>query len=53
MLKIIDDAMNLAKSSYLDYPTALATTAYLARENEFLPWASALNGEPIINEGKI
>lgn len=52
-MKIVDDAMNLAKSSYLDYPTALATTAYLGKENEFLPWASALNGEPIIKEGKI
>lgn len=42
--QIVDDALNLAKSGYLDYLTALATTAYLSKEHEFLPWASALNG---------
>jgi len=42
--QIMDDALNLAKSGILDYPTALSVTGYLSQEAEYVPWAAALSG---------
>jgi len=47
--QMIDDALNLAKSGYLDYSTALSVTGYLKNEVEYVPWASALNGLAYLN----
>ena len=40
----MDDAINLAKSGQLDYETALGLTGYLSKEEEYVPWFSALKG---------
>jgi len=42
--QILDDALNLARAGLLDYTLALSTTAYLASEDDFIPWSSALQG---------
>ena len=42
--QIMDDAINLAKSGQLDYETALGLTGYLSKEEEYVPWFSALKG---------
>ena len=42
--QIMDDAINLAKSGQLDYKTALGLTGYLSKEEEYVPWFSALKG---------
>lgn len=41
--QIMDDALNLAEAGVLDYEIALNLTQYLEREEEYLPWDSALN----------
>jgi len=48
--QIIDDALNLAKSGLLDYDTALSVTGYLSKEEEYIPWASALSGLKYLNK---
>lgn len=35
--------MNLARSSYLGYWTALELTKYLKHENAYAPWKAAIN----------
>ncbi|XP_040569866.1 aminopeptidase N isoform X2 [Lepeophtheirus salmonis] len=42
--QIIDDALNLARSGRLDYNISLSVTSYLAKENNYVPWSSALTG---------
>jgi aminopeptidase N len=39
----MDDALNLAEAGVLDYEIALNLTQYLEREEDYLPWDSALN----------
>ena len=41
--QIMDDALNLAEAGVLDYEIALNLTQYLEKEEEYLPWDSALN----------
>jgi aminopeptidase N len=48
--QLMDDALALARANDLDYTTALDTTAYLAQETEFLPWASALSALGYLND---
>ena len=42
--QLIDDSLNIARVSGLPYATALSLIDYLAKEVEYLPWRSALNG---------
>ena len=42
--QILDDAFGLARAGLLAYPTALATTEYLAGEQDYIPWEAALTG---------
>lgn len=39
--QLIDDAMNLARGSYLSYDTAMNLTRYLAQETNHVPWKAA------------
>lgn len=39
--QLIDDAMNLASSGYLDYSIALNLTKYLVNEKDYIPWRAA------------
>lgn len=41
--QMLDDAMNLAAAGHLDYDVALNVTKYLVKENDTVPWKSALN----------
>lgn len=41
---LLDDALNLARAGNLSYNLALDLTAYLSKEQEYVPWISALNG---------
>ena len=42
--QILNDAFELARAGLLEYPTALATTEYLGREEDYIPWEAALTG---------
>ena len=39
--QLIDDAMNLVRSNYVSYSTALELLTYLRLENDFIPWEAA------------
>ena len=39
--QLIDDAMNLARSNYVSYSTALELLTYLRLENDYIPWEAA------------
>ncbi|XP_042874237.1 aminopeptidase N-like [Penaeus japonicus] len=41
--QVMDDALNLARAGQLKYETALGLNAYLAKENDYIPWQAALN----------
>ncbi|KAG8230287.1 hypothetical protein J437_LFUL010190 [Ladona fulva] len=41
--QLLDDALNLARASLLDYGTALGVTRYLSQETEYLPWKAAFS----------
>lgn len=41
--QIINDALSLAKSGHLPYPSALNMTLYLLQEKDFLPWKGAFS----------
>lgn len=41
--QMMDDSLNLAKAGLLDYGIALNLTRYLEKEDQFLPWSSALD----------
>ena len=40
--QILDDSLNLAKAGLLDYPLALENFVYLSKEQDYIPWFSAL-----------
>lgn len=40
--QIIDDVLNLARAGVVSYTRALDVASYLANENEYYPWYSAL-----------
>ena len=40
---IVDDAMSLARSGKLDYPTALGVTTYLETEAEYIPFKAGVD----------
>ena len=40
--QILDDSLTLARAGLLNYPLALGTTEYLAKELEYIPWVAAL-----------
>lgn len=48
--QLIDDALNLARASKLDYTIALDVTAYLAHETEYLPWAAVFRAMGYLND---
>lgn len=41
--QLINDALNLARGSYLSYQTALDVTQYLVHEHDYIPWKAAIN----------
>ena len=41
--QILDDSLSLARAGLLQYPVALATTEYLTKEVDYIPWKAALN----------
>ncbi|XP_043263410.1 putative aminopeptidase-2 [Colletes gigas] len=41
--QVIDDLLNLARGSYIDYNLALNGTTYLIKEKHYLPWRSFFN----------
>lgn len=41
---LLDDAFNLARAGILGYDVALEMTSYLEKENDYLPWESAVSG---------
>ncbi|XP_014246479.1 aminopeptidase N-like isoform X2 [Cimex lectularius] len=42
--QLIDDSLNLARSSKLSYDMALSLIGYLANETDLIPWKSAIRG---------
>ena len=42
--QIVDDLLNLARSSEIDYELALNVVEYLETEVSYVPWTAALNG---------
>lgn len=42
--QLIDDSFNLARAGKLNYTIPLALTQYLEKENDLVPWYSAMNG---------
>ncbi|XP_055325495.1 uncharacterized protein LOC129579438 [Sitodiplosis mosellana] len=41
--QLVDDALNLARASQLNYTQALHTIHYLKNETDYVPWLSAFN----------
>lgn len=41
--QLIDDAFALARAGYLDYSVPLNLSKYLEKENDTVPWYSAIN----------
>ncbi|XP_068239378.1 aminopeptidase N-like [Palaemon carinicauda] len=41
--QIIDDSLNLAKAGHLPYAAPLSILRYLVAEEDYVPWAAALN----------
>ena len=39
--QLIDDVMNLARSSHVSYEVALDLLLYLRQENDYVPWEAA------------
>lgn len=48
--QVLDDALSLAQSGQLDYNLALNLTRYLANEEAYVPWASALSNLHFIED---
>uniref|UniRef100_A0A915AG91 Aminopeptidase n=2 Tax=Parascaris univalens TaxID=6257 RepID=A0A915AG91_PARUN len=46
--RIIDDAFALAQAGHLSYEIPLNISAYLRKEEEYLPWSMALDGFAVI-----
>lgn len=47
--QLVDDVFDLARAERLDYGTVLNVTRYLAKETEYVPWASALRGLQLVD----
>jgi aminopeptidase N len=41
--QLLDDALNLARAGKLEYSLALELTQYLGHDQDYIPWAAALN----------
>lgn len=41
--QLLDDALNLARAGKLPYSIALDLTLYLEHDEDYIPWAAALN----------
>ncbi|KDR22501.1 Aminopeptidase N [Zootermopsis nevadensis] len=41
--QLLDDALNLARAGKLEYSLALEVTHYLGLDQDYIPWAAALN----------
>ncbi|KAK7085869.1 hypothetical protein SK128_006192, partial [Halocaridina rubra] len=41
--QVLDDAMNFARAGHLPYNTSLSLYKYLSAEDQYAPWAAALN----------
>ena len=48
--QIIDDLLNLARTDYISYDTALSATKYLDKEENHLPWRAFFNGVEFLNQ---
>jgi aminopeptidase N len=48
--QLIDDALNLARASKLNYTIAFDVTSYLAHEIEYLPWKAAFSAMDYLND---
>ena len=46
---LIDDAFNLARAGYVDYPIAFNLSKYLAQEIDYEPWVAAVNNFKFLN----
>lgn len=47
--QLIDDSLNLARSSHIKYDVAFRLIQYLTKEREYIPWASTNNGLAFLN----
>lgn len=47
--QLLDDALNLARAGKLEYPLALQVTQYLQHDDDYIPWAAALNAFSFLN----
>jgi hypothetical protein len=47
--QLLDDALNLARAGKLEYSLALQVTEYLQHDNDYIPWAAALNAFSFLN----
>jgi aminopeptidase N len=47
---LINDALALARSGYLEIERPFQLISYLNKETEYLPWTSALNGLDYISD---
>lgn len=47
--QLIDDSLNLARSSHIKYDIALRLIQYLTKEREYIPWAATNNGLAFLN----
>lgn len=48
--QLVNDAMRLAHSGYLNYSTALDISSYLQYELEYVPWTAGFNSFEYLNE---
>jgi aminopeptidase N len=42
--QLLDDSLNIARVNALPYAVSLGLTQYLTKEQDYIPWVSALNG---------
>jgi aminopeptidase N len=47
--QLLDDSLNLARAGVLTYDTALELAEYLVKEEDYIPWYSALTAFTFLN----
>jgi aminopeptidase N len=47
--QLLDDSLNLARAGVLPYGTALELAEYLVKEEDYIPWYSALTAFTFLN----
>ena len=48
--QLLDDALNLARAGKLPYSIALDLTTYLEHDEDYIPWAAALNALSFLDQ---